>query len=265
MSIERSMPAPSANQPIATQAQVRDTITADVVLTHIARRDQLSGLRGLAKALGRRLENIPADPATLRPLLAYFPAAKAGLSTGRWRNIRSHVQRTLAHVGLLAITGRSSTKLSTEWSALLAGLPTYADRYKLSRFARYCVTAGVAPEAVNEGVLARFAEDLRTRSMAAEPGRLHREVILAWNRRVATDPACPCAPPPVPDNRDVYALPWDRFPPTLHDQRRGRQGRRPDPQPSPPDADRGGHRIAHHGADADQEPRLAPPRYPSAA
>lgn len=201
--------------PIVTMAQLQDAISADTTLTETRRRDMLSALRGLAKALGRPPESVPTAPAELRPLLARFPAAKAHLSTGRWRNIVSLTQGALAHVGLTVVPGRSTQKLPPAWDTLLADVPAYGDRYKLGRFARYCTAAGILPAAVDAAVLDGFLDDLRGRSLAAEPERLHRDVIIAWNRMRAANPSWPGHELPVPDNRDVYALPWHRFPPSL--------------------------------------------------
>lgn len=192
-----------------------DAIQADATIDEISCRDMASALRGLADALGLPLVMIPTDPVALRPLLVDFPAARANLSPGRWRNIRSLVQRALAHVGLTTVPGRSKQKLPPVWDALLVGVANDGDRYKLGRFGRYCALAGTEPGAVDDAVLIGYLDDLRARSIAAEPERIHRDVIQAWNRCRSVDPAWAANNLLVPDNRDVYSLPWDRFPASL--------------------------------------------------
>lgn len=215
MSIQTLSPIDAKHTIPTHLAQLLDAIRADATIDEISRRDMASALRGLGDALGLPLVMIPTDPVALRPLLADFPAARANLSPGRWRNIRSLVQRALAHVGLTIVPGRSEQKLPPVWDALLAGLANDGDRYKLGRFGRYCASVGTEPGAVDDAVLIDYLDDLRARSLAAEPERLHRDVIQAWNRCRAIDPAWPESDLLVPDNRDVYALPWDRFPPSL--------------------------------------------------
>jgi hypothetical protein len=191
-------------------AQVLDDILADNDLSACRRQETASALRALAKTLRQPLQTIPADPVHLRRVLADFTPAMTGLSPGRWKNIRSLLQFALARVGLAKVPGRYRIAPSDRWTALIAPIE-YGCRYKLGHLARYCTAAGLEPEQVDDTVMSGFLDDLTERSLTAEPARIHRDVIVAWNRNVAARPDWPQRLLFIPDNRRTYALPWDTF------------------------------------------------------
>ena len=141
-----------------------------------------------------------------RPLLANFPSVRAGLSPGRWRNIRGLTQFALAHFGLATVPVRSLQALSPAWDALLADVPAYGELYKLGRLGRYCSGVGVEPEGVCDQVMNGYLTDLRDRSLVSHPERLHRDAAIIWNRRAAANMPWPRTLLCVPDNRGTYAL-----------------------------------------------------------
>lgn len=197
-----------------TLAQVLDRILADQDLPARRKQETASALRALAKTLRQPLEMMSADPVQLRQALAEFTPAMTGLSPGRWSNIRSLLQFALSHTGLATVPGRYRIAPSASWTALIGPLE-YGHRYKLGHLARYCTAAGVEPEQVDDAIMSGFLEDLKERSLAAEPARIHRDVIIAWNGNAAMRPDWPQHPLFVPDNRRSYALPWDSFLPSL--------------------------------------------------
>ena len=198
----------------STLAQVLDGILADPDLPARKQQETASALRTLAKALRKPLEMISANPVHLRQSLAEFTPAMTGMSPGRWKNIRSLLQFALSHAGLAKVPGRYGFAPSARWAALTGPLQ-YGHRYKLGHLARYCTAAGVEPEQVDATVMKGFLEDLQDRSLVAEPTRIHRDVIVAWNHNVTASPEWPQRLLFVPDNRSSYALPWDTFLPSL--------------------------------------------------
>jgi hypothetical protein len=84
---------PPATPSLAT---LRARILTDDRLPARRRGDLASALRVVAKAIGKPLEAIPAEPASIRPLLQGVTAAQRGHRPGRWRNIRSLVAAALA-------------------------------------------------------------------------------------------------------------------------------------------------------------------------
>ncbi|WP_048863477.1 hypothetical protein, partial [Acidisphaera rubrifaciens] len=169
----------------------------------------------LAKALRQPLDTIPADPVELRRRLNGWTPAMAGLSAGRWRNVRSLLQAALAQVGIIRVEGRSSRPPSPAWAALVDGLTTHGDRYKLSRLASWCTAGGIAPDAVDDAMMDRYFVDLRNGSLVAQPDRIRRDTAVAWNRCAATCPDWPQRRLAIPDNRGSYSVPWSTFLPSL--------------------------------------------------
>jgi hypothetical protein len=81
----------------------------------------VSALASVAKALGRPLETIAADPGELQPLLAGLTPAMVGHRPGRWKNILSLLSAALARVGIVRVQGRIRDKPSSAWLAILIG------------------------------------------------------------------------------------------------------------------------------------------------
>jgi len=209
-----STSSPNPTKP-GTIAELREAMLADGTVDPRRRQEVASALRRLAKALCKPAEMIPTAPAALRPMLANFPAVRAGLSAGRWRNIRGLTQFALAHFGLATVPVRSRQALSPAWDALLGDVPAYSERYKLGRLGRYCSGVGVEPEGVGDQVMDGYLTDLRDRSLVSNPERLHRDAAVIWNRRATANMPWPRTLLCVPDNRDTYALPWTSFPASL--------------------------------------------------
>jgi hypothetical protein len=174
-------------------AQVLVGILADNDLYERRRQEAASALRALAKTVRQPLPTISADPVHLRRTLAEFTPAMTGLSPGRWNNIRSLLQFALVHAGLAKVPGRYRVAPSPRWTTLIS-LLEYGHRYRLGHLARYCTAAGIEPEQVDDAVMSGFLEDLTERSLAADPARIRRGVIVAWNRNVATRPDWPQHP-----------------------------------------------------------------------
>jgi hypothetical protein len=200
-------------------AELRGRLAGDEGLPAGRRRDMVSALSSLAKALGRPLEAIPADPAQLRAAMAHLTPAMVGLKPGRWKNVQSLVSAVLAYAGIITVQGRVREKPSEAWRSILALLGTGIGRhFHLWRFARYCTQAGITPVAVNDAMIARFEQDLTDHSLVSHPKRAAREVARAWNAALAVHPAWPQQPLTIPDNRLVFAPDWSAYPATLVQQ-----------------------------------------------
>ena len=197
-----------------TLAALLDRIVADDGLSRQKRQDVASALRGLAKVLRLPAASISAAPSHLRLEINKLTPAMAGLSPGRWRNIRTLTQFALAHVGLAKVPGRYRSAPSAAWSVLVNRL-VYGDRYRLGHLARYCTVSGIEPGDIDDAVLGGFLMDLQRFSLAAEPERMHREAIIVWNRAASTHPEWPQRTLLVPNNRPSYVLPWESFPSSL--------------------------------------------------
>jgi integrase len=197
-----------------TLAVVIARIAADETLTPQQRQDMTSALRTLAAALGRQPEELPAHPGDLSARLKGVSPAMAGVSTGRWRNVKSLVRQALKLTGLATVPGRSLVPLSPEWATLLSLLPNQRLRTGLSRLARFCSAAAIDPGQVDDGVMASFLDAMRNEGMINKPRSVHRTACVTWNRAAAI-PGWPDRILTVPDYRKHYALPWSTFPASL--------------------------------------------------
>ena len=140
MSTHSNLDASSDNATPLSLAEARARVLADESLPLPLRRDMASALSSVAKAIGRPPETIAATPSVLRPLLAGLTPAMVGCRPGRWRNIRSLVSRTLAHLDIILVQGRICEAPSPAWQTILRplGKGTGAARhFHLWRFARY--------------------------------------------------------------------------------------------------------------------------------
>jgi integrase len=174
-----------------------------------------SALRTVGRAIGRRLDEIPANPRWLRERFATLSPAMAGVSIGRWQNVQSLLRSALKHAGLTAVPGRSTEPLSAEWQELFRHSNDRRVREGISRFARYCSSRGITPSDVDEAVSSSFLAGIEDKAIIREPRKVHRTLCVCWNRMAQISP-WPLAPLAVPQYRQTYSLPWQDFPPALH-------------------------------------------------
>lgn len=92
--------------PFPSLAELLDGIASDQTLTPRQRQESCSALRSVGRALGRRLDEIQANPSQLRERLATLTPAMAGVSRGRWNNVVSLTRAVLKRAGLATIAGR---------------------------------------------------------------------------------------------------------------------------------------------------------------
>jgi integrase len=209
----RNLLATLPHQP--TMAFVRDQIQTDPKLSLKQRQETVSALRTMAKALGRPLEELPANPLYLWDKINKVLPVAAGLTEARWRNVRSLVRFALKRTGLSFVPGRYREPLPLAWEELFRLLDDSRWRFGLSRFGHHCGANGITPEQVRDEVVRRFVEDLETAGLGPKVRRIHRQTCMLWNRAAAGIAAWPKQLLTVPDFRDFYVLPWSRFPEAL--------------------------------------------------
>jgi integrase len=194
---------------------VLELISLDVDLTLRQRQELTSALRTTAKALGRPPAEVPAHPLYLWERLQSFAPASVGLAEGRWRNVRSLLRSALKRVGLAYVPGRYREPFTPAWEDLFRYLNDRRIRLGLSRLGRYCGAIGIAPDEVNDEVIAKFVADLRENGFGSKAQRIHRNVCMLWNRAAASIDAWPKRQLSVPVYRKTYVLPWSSLPETL--------------------------------------------------
>src|SRR5262245_19775393 len=93
--------AEEASEPAAvvTLAEVMTRLEADVDLDPGSRAQMLSAIRTLCRLLKTAPSMVPAEPRNLTLRMAQITHASAGLSRGRWNNIRSLVPTAARRAG----------------------------------------------------------------------------------------------------------------------------------------------------------------------
>jgi hypothetical protein len=182
-------------------------------LSPIQRRDQISAVKTIARFLGAAPGEIDADPARLRRRLETIAPQALGLSRGRWNNIRSLLGKALAHARPM-MPGRRAAPLLPEWEALLA-LLSRNRAASLLALARHLRVIGIYPTGVTLADLEAYHAAILNDRLRAKPEQTWNTIVWTWNacRREVDD--WPAIEIPREIRREIYALPWSNFPPSL--------------------------------------------------
>ncbi|MDA8250224.1 MAG: site-specific integrase [Rhodospirillales bacterium] len=203
---------PPAITPVATLADVIAHLQADPALPVGRRRELISALRTTARLFGLDPAAVPAEPRALRQRFRDLSSAAAGVSQGRWNNLRSLVLAALKQAGVRVLPGRAPDPLSPAWQALRDRLPDRTLRYGLSRFLSFCSTRDIGPAAVGAATFAAFAAALERDSLTTAPDTAYRRTCTLWNNAVRTVPGWPDVRVALPGDSRRYALDWAAFP-----------------------------------------------------
>jgi hypothetical protein len=151
-----STKTPSRAAPPTTLADVISHIQQRPDLPQQRRHDLTSAVRMIAKLLGQSPADIAANPAAIRPRLTPFIAAGAGMSRGRWRNLRSLFTAALSLAEVQVTRRRRNHMLSPSWQELLSCVPDNFQRFRLRRLASHCSTNSITPEQIDDAVSDAF-------------------------------------------------------------------------------------------------------------
>jgi integrase len=210
-------PAEQASEPapVITLAEVVARLEANPDLDPGSRAQMLSAIRTLCRLLKTAPSMVPAEPRNLTLRMAQITHASAGLSRGRWNNIRSLVPAAVRRAGVRAMPGGARRPLSFPWEVLRAAIPDNMTRYGLSRFISFCSAEGIAPDAVDVGVFERFRAALMTESFVKQPKQVYRTTCMLWNEASRTIQGWPQLEVQVPSEKLQYSFEWDQFPSSL--------------------------------------------------
>lgn len=203
-----------AGPPVAvvSLADVLRCLEADDGLDPRAAGEMRSAIHTVCRVLGSDPSLVLAEPRHLRPRLAKVTPVMAGVSAGRWNNVKSLTLKALKRVGLKSMAGRSREPLAPEWEALRALLPDPHWQSGLSRFMSYCTARGIAPAAVMAETFVQFAQEVENYSFVRDPGGVYRDTCKLWNRAVGSITGWPPHAVAVPDRRRKFALDLNDFP-----------------------------------------------------
>jgi integrase len=173
-----------------------------------------SAVRTAARALGRSVEDIPADGRLLGNRLKEISPAAIGVSRERWNNVRSLLRAALALIQPIS-PGRNRNKLLPEWDLLSSELGSRSDKIALSRILHFLSVRGIHPAQVTRTIFEEYHAHLDD-SLLKRPVESFALTVRAWRRAAVTIAGWPNVDVSVPDRRKHWVLGWDAFPDSLH-------------------------------------------------
>jgi len=220
---------PDAGRLSLTLADVLAHIEADSTLSPTRRRDLKSAIRRFCTLVDREPAQVPARMCELRPVILALNPAQAGLSRKSLQNVKADLASAMRYAGADRLSRRS---LSEDWRALHDHLPSKRLKNGLSRFARFCSTHGIPPNAVVDDVVAQFVAWLSESTFARNPKEIHRRTCRLWNEAAATVDGWPQIRLTMPDHRPPRRrLPLEAFPKSFQRELERYLAMRADPDP----------------------------------
>lgn len=193
-------------------------LQSDTTLTPTRKRDLISALRRAAKALGRPIETIPADPTWLRPRLQRIVPAGIGLSVKSWSTVRSGLQAALAHAGITKRPVNRKWHLSPDWAVLWDKALASDNRTiqaSLSRFVYFLSGQGVRPEEVGDLHGLAFRDALAMNEISRSPEKSLTNTVSAWNLATRHISGWPPQPLCAPQRQKIIKIPLEQLPETF--------------------------------------------------
>lgn len=203
------MPPPNHFTP--TLQKLVERIKSEPALSPATKIELCSAIRRFAEICGKHPADVIADPAVIRSLIKEANWQLAGLSKASWANVKSKLTRAMKIAGIKVDRRRRNFKLAPGWEALLTSMDR-RDRDDLHRFAGWCSTLGIRPDAIDQAVFERYRAELEARSIQMNPRERWHRARRAWNRTLA---AAPNSAFPTIDGVEMTgrrSLPWSAFP-----------------------------------------------------
>jgi len=186
-------------------------------LSHERRRDVQSGLRRVAKALGRRPEEVPAYAPWLQKRLSGFAPASVGLTPKSWSNAMSDARAGLALFGLVEPRNNRFKDLSPQWQLLWEAVLATGDLslQPLSSCVYFLNRIGVSPAKVSEGDMQAYHQAMVQNSISKSPEVAYRAAVNMWNLAVARIPQWPRQTFTLPSRSKKISFDLTSFPESL--------------------------------------------------
>lgn len=201
-----------------TFADLIARLDADTDLTETRRRDMISGLRSVTKALGLPAYDVPAHGRWLQPRLAKVMPAALGLKAKTWQNSVSNARSAMAHFGIVERRFNRSKDLTPEWQklwSLVLASQSKTLQPALCRFVHFLSNRGVAPSLVCHEDAAAYHDALIVNEISKSPDVAYRAAVNGWNQAVRSIEGWPKISLPLQNRQMVIKLPDASFPTTF--------------------------------------------------
>lgn len=172
---------------IPTFAALIERLALDTNLALARRRDMVSGLRRVAKALGRPVSEVFCDPKWLQPRLERISPAALGLKAKSCQNAVSDAKAAMAYFGIVKTRHKRKDDLSEAWKPLWDAVLSSKDRTipaALGRFVYFLSAIGVAPDEVSDAVADDYRVSLTLNEISKNSDRAYRAAVNGWNLAV---------------------------------------------------------------------------------
>lgn len=191
-------------------------LEGDQSLKHTRRRDMISGLRRVAKAIGRAPQDVPCHGHWLQPRLAKIAPAALGLTAKAWQNAVSDARAAMVHVGIVERRTNRTADLSPAWQSLwtsvLASPQSKTLQPPLCRFIHFLNNHGVAPDDVSTEHALAFRDAVIRNEISKSPDVAYRAAVNGWNLAARTQPDWPPKPLPLDRRQKIIKLDEAAFP-----------------------------------------------------
>lgn len=183
-------------------------------LSHERRRDIQSGLRRVAKAVGRPPAEVPAFAPWLQKRLAGFAPASISLAPKSWSNAMSDARAGLVLFGTVEPRNNRIDDLSPDWHPLWERVLEADDLslLPLSSFVYFLNRLGVAPAEVSEVHTGAYRAAMVQNSISKSPEVAYRAAVNMWNLAVKRIPQWPSQTFTLPSRKKTIKFDLAAFP-----------------------------------------------------
>ena len=158
---------------------VLDSLERREGLSATRRRDLRSAVTRVASLLGNDPKAVALNLPAIRVKLAAVNPIAAGMSVKTLQNLRSAFLAGVSASGLMR-SRRPVAALNADWTKLLSRRGKRV-RIGLARLARYASASEIAPEQIDDAVVATWMTEVRECSLHRDPDRLQRKTTQIWN------------------------------------------------------------------------------------
>jgi len=193
-----------------TFADMIALLDTDQSLKPTRRRDMISGLRRVAKALGCPPQDVPCHGRWLQPRLTKIAPASLNLSVKAWQNAVSDARAAMVHAGIVERRDNRFTDLAPAWQALWTGVlgSPHARTLQaaLSRFVYFLNNGAVAPGEVRELHALTYRDALARDEISKSPETAFRAAVNGWNLAMRKLPDWPQTELPLERRQKIIKL-----------------------------------------------------------
>jgi len=171
---------------VSTGARMFDSVITQLSsmedLPPTRRRDLKSALNTLARIIGRRPSEIPANINWLHVRVRKIVPAQHNITKKRLANIKSDALKALELTGCSRKRSDWLAPVNQDWSDLLGRIENKHDLWKLTQLAQFCSALSVEPPQVTDQHTLELLKTLIEESFVNRPEHVVANAIKTWNR-----------------------------------------------------------------------------------